>query len=658
MCGISGIVNFDSPEEKTPLLSQMLGIMHYRGPDSTGIYTDRLVGLGHTRLSIIDLEGGDQPIHNEDKTVWVILNGEIFNYPELRKELLEKGHHFYTLTDTEVLVHLYEEKGVEMLSDLNGQYALAIWDTKEEKLLLARDRVGIRPLFYHLQNNRLLFASEIKALFVDRRIPRQLDQKTMSEIFTTWTQLEDKTVFHNIYQLQPGHFAIFKRDDFLIKKYWQLPFAEDAPADITLNDATEKLESLLLDATRIRLRADVPVGAYLSGGIDSTYISSIVKNNFNNRLNTFSVSFTDSRFDETSYQKEAVSYLGTSHNSIQCSEMNIGDIFPKITWHTETPLFRTAPAPLYLLSKLVRKNDFKVVLTGEGADEMFAGYNIFKEDCVRRFMAKRPESSLRPLLLKRLYPYIFSEGNNKAIAFLTNFFKKNLTSTHLPYYSHLLRWNNTSKLQTFFTRDVQKNMFTLDEIIGKFSSGIPKEFMRWHPLSRAQYTETHLFLSNYLLSSQGDRMAMANSVEGRYPFLDYRVIEFACKLPPKFKMMGLNEKFLLKKAAQGKIPPQIIQRSKQPYRAPISRCFFGETQPDYVEELMSENKIKESGYFDPKKVFRLKEKCKRQGGHLLSERENMALVGIISTQLIHHQFIDTFQNYVPEANDNVTLYSQ
>ncbi len=657
MCGIAGILNFDTSEDKIPLLRKMLAIAEHRGPDSCGIYTDHLTGLGHARLSIIDLEGGNQPIHNEEKTLWIIFNGEIFNYPELKKELLDKGHRFYTHSDTEVLVHLYEEKGAGMLSDLNGQFAMAIWDAQREKLFLARDRVGIRPLFYHIKNKRIIFASEIKSLLVDRQTPRHINNKTLAEIFTTWVPIGDQTVFDNIYQLQPGHFAIFDRKDFTVKQYWQLPFDDNSHRNITKNEAVEELENLLLDATRIRLRADVPVGAYLSGGIDSTYISSLVKNNFNNKLNTFSVSFTDSRFDETDYQKKAVSSLDTAHKSIWCSEKNIRDIFPKIVWHTETPLFRTAPAPLYLLSQLVRNNDFKVVLTGEGADELFAGYNIFKEDCVRRFMARMPNSRLRPLLLQRLYPYIFSKGNSKSVAFLTRFFKKRYTATDIPIYSHLLRWLNTSQIQAFFSEEVRSKMFGFDKIVEKYSQSLPEHFMQWHPLARAQYTEIHLFLSNYLLSSQGDRMAMANSVEGRYPYLDYRVIEFACKLPPHLKMQGLNEKHILKKVAKGKIPVEIIQRSKQPYRAPISSCFITGNVPDYVEDLLSAEKIKDYGYFDYNKITRLQKKCERQEGQLLSERENMALVGILSTQILHHQFLETFEDRVPPPIQNVTYYS-
>ncbi len=641
MCGIAGIVNFRHPENSRELVGNMLDHMPYRGPDASGIYVSDGVTLGHTRLSIIDLSGGDQPIHNEDRTVWITFNGEIFNYPELREDLLGLGHRFYTASDTEVLVHLYEEYGTKMLDRLNGQFAFAIWDENRETLFMARDRVGIRPLFYHHDNGRLVFASEIKAILADKSLPRMLESQTLSDIFTCWTPVGGLTAFKDVFQVPAGHYALFSKSGFSLTAYWELPFGEEPDESLDSDQWAEKMGAILLDAARIRLRADVPVGAYLSGGIDSTYIATLVKNNFNNHLNTFSVTFTDQRFDEASFQKRAVDAIKTGHKSVQCSEEDIGRIFPDIIRHTETPVLRTAPSPLCLLSKLVRESDFKVVLTGEGADEFFAGYNIFKEDRVRRFWSKHPDSKMRPELLKKLYPYIF-KGAEKNAAFLTAFFKKEITRTESPVYSHLLRWRNTSRIKGFFSRDLSSEIQGLDQFVEKYSKTLPDTFMSWSPLSRAQYTESSLFLSNYLLSSQGDRMAMANSVEGRFPFLDHRVIEEAVKIPPGIRINGLTEKYILKKAARGVIPDALIDRAKQPYRAPISRCFFGKNAPDYVMELLSENSIKKSNYFDHGKVSRLVEKCTRDNGKLLSERENMAIVGILSTQLIDHFFIRNF----------------
>ncbi|RLC08302.1 MAG: asparagine synthetase B [Deltaproteobacteria bacterium] len=478
----------------------------------------------------------------------------------------------------------------------------------------------------------------------------------MSEIFTSWTPAGSGTPFEDIYQIPPGHFAAFSKEGFSIKPYWRLSFDQVETKEQDISDWVDEFSALILDATRIRLRADVPVGAYLSGGIDSTYISSLVKRNFNNRLSTFSVMFTDKKYDEASFQKTAIDSLNTEHHGIQCSEADIGSAFPKIIWHTEMPIFRTAPAPLFQLSKLVRDTNFKVVLTGEGADEMFAGYNIFKEDRVRRFWAKQPDSTIRPALLAKLYPYIFDQKNGRSKIFTQKFFKNKLEETDSPVYSHLLRWQNTSQIQNFIADGFRDQMANLKDFVEGYRSSLPENFMSWHPLARAQYTEITLFLSNYLLSSQGDRMAMANSVEGRYPYLDHRVMEFATRVPPKFKMNGLTEKYILKKSAKGTIPQELIDRPKQPYRAPISRCFFGDEPLDYVDEMLSEEKLGDYGYFNQDKVIRLKAKCQKQDGQLMSERENMAIVGILSTQLLHHHFIENFPAYQIEEPKELKVY--
>ncbi len=657
MCGIAGIINLKAHEDKVELLTRMVNFMHHRGPDASGLYLNGPAGLGHARLSIIDLSSsGVQPIHNEDRSIWIVFNGEIFNYPELRKDLEAKGHRFYTRTDTEVLIHLYEEKGRDLFHSLNGQFALAIWDTNTQSLLLGRDRVGIRPLFYHHSGGRLSFASEIKALFADPAITRQLDPRAISDVFTCWAPFGELTAFKDIFQLLPGHYAIFDKEGFRINAYWQPEFAVDDCRERSLSDWAEELSALLLDAARIRLRADVPVGAYLSGGIDSTFISALVKQNFNNRLSTFSVSFSDKQFDESAFQNIAVRSLNTDHKDIRCTEEDIGALFQQIVWHTETPIIRTAPTPLFMLSKLVRKSDFKVVLTGEGADEIFAGYNIFKEDKIRRFWAGQPQSKWRPRLLERLYPYIFSEATQRSRPFLEGFFKKDLEKTNSPVYSHLLRWSNTSQLTSFFNEDFKLPGNPVESVALRLGERLPDRFMSWKPLSRAQYIEMNIFLANYLLSSQGDRMAMANSIEGRFPFLDHRVIEFACRVPEKLRLRGLDEKFLLKQAARQKIPNEVIDRSKQPYRAPISRCFFGKRPLDYVETSLSESQVHSSGYFDASKVSRLVGKCRNRQGALLSERENMALVAILSTQLLDQQFIRQFPAYTTdETNDPVVF---
>ncbi|MGQ9696353.1 MAG: asparagine synthase (glutamine-hydrolyzing), partial [Thermodesulfobacteriota bacterium] len=589
---------------------------------------------------------------------WIVYNGEIFNYPEIRNELENRGHHFYTQTDTENLVHLYEEFGTGFFKYLNGQFAFALWDRKRETLLLARDRLGIRPLYYYQDGNCLFFGSEIKCLFTDTRVPRILDFQCLSDIFTCWAPLGDLTPFKGIRQLHPGHYTLFSRKGMDTRRYWQLSFSDSKiGSDRSLNESAEELSHLLYDATRIRLRADVPVGAYLSGGLDSTYITSLVKRSFNNRLCTFSVSFSDSRFDEASYQEKAIKALQTDHQTIRCTEEDIGRVFPQVIWHTEAPILRTAPAPLWMLSGLVQEKGYKVVLTGEGSDEIFAGYDIFKEDRVRRFWARNPQSRMRPRLLRRLYPDIFRQEDSRSGAFLESFFRKGLIEVERPGYSHMIRWENANFIKAFFSDELQERIGQGDGFVNRFVSSLPEGFMQWDPLSKAQYTEISIFLSNYLLSSQGDRVAMAHSVEGRFPFLDYRVVEFASKIPPKYRLNVLKDKFILRKAAKELIPIELANRPKQPYRAPISRCFLGNHHLDYVRELLSEEAIKQTGYFNAGRVAKLVEKCQKQDGFLLSERENMALVGIISTQLLDHMFIRNFPAYPICEPEKLKIFS-
>jgi len=658
MCGIAGIVNFKYPESRESLLRRMIGFIHHRGPDASGIYMDPLAGLASARLSIIDLPGGDQPIHNENKSIWVVFNGEIFNYPELRKGLEERGHRFYTRSDTETLVHLYEDQGPEFMQELNGQFAFAIWDRKKETLLLGRDRLGVRPLFYYHENGRILFGSEMKAIFADPTVPRRLNRCALADTFSCWAPLGSDTPFENLRQLLPGHYAVFSRQGISVRRYWQIPFSEATNGQRPWEEWAEDLGHLLYDATRIRLRADVPVGAYLSGGLDSTYITSLVKKYFNDRVCTFSVNFADERFDEGSFQNHAVEALKTDHKSIWCRERDIGEVFPQVVWHAEMPLLRTAPAPLFLLSRLVKENAYKVVLTGEGSDEIFGGYDIFKEDKIRRFWAREPHSKIRPRLLQRLYPDIFCEENSRPRVFLELFFKKGLSGVDSPAYSHMIRWENTDQIKSFFNPEMEEEVSKEGNFIDRFLDTLPTDFMKWNPLSRAQYTEMSIFLSNYLLSSQGDRVAMAHAVEGRFPFLDHRVVEFACRVPPRFRLRGLNEKFILRKAASRVIPAGIANRPKRPYRAPISRCFLGNPANDYVEELLSDSALLQSGYFLPAKVAKLVEKCRNQEGFLRSERENMALVGIISTQLLHYQFVQKFPHSSASAPRNIKVFTE
>jgi len=633
MCGIAGIVDYNCKRVDGPVIEKMLCAINYRGPDESGIYLSDHTGIGNVRLSIIDLSTGQQPLSDLSGRYWIVFNGEIFNYPELREILVKKGYNLKTHSDTEVLVQLYALYGRECLPMLNGQFAFAIWDKVKEEVFIARDRIGIRPLFYHLDNGRLTFASEIKSIFTQKEIVPEFSYENLSQIYTFWTAITPGTAFKNIYELSPGHYLVFNREGIKTERYWELNY-NDTFDGITLPEALESFRELFYDAVRIRLRADVEVAAYLSGGIDSSSTVAYIKDIEPGVLNTFSIGFRDRDFDETAYQNEAVKFLNTRHKSITCSSDDISHSFPKVIWHTETPVTRTAPAPMFLLSKLVRENNIKVVITGEGADEMLAGYDIFKEAKIRRFWASQPDSAIRPKLLTKLYPYL-PQMKQANPAILKMFYGYKLEETDNPFYSHLLRWNNSNHIKKHFSEQLKSQLNGYSPL-DHLEQYLPGDFGKWDYLEKSQWLETSIFMSGYLLSSQGDRMAMANSVEGRYPFLDYRVIEFCNKLPADFKLNGLNEKFFLKKLMQGKIPDSIVKRSKQAYRAPIKSAFLSENAPGYVKEMLSPELFRKAGIFDYTSISNLLQKIELTGKS--SEVDDMVLASVISTHLLFTMF--------------------
>jgi asparagine synthase (glutamine-hydrolysing) len=638
MCGIAGIYNLaeSSPPAKNDLAA-MIHSLHHRGPDGYGFFADDHCGLAHARLSIIDLSGGDQPIHNESRSVWVVFNGEIFNYVELRAQLQQQGHCFYTQSDTEVIVHLYDRYGTDFVDHLNGQFAIALWDQKARRLVLARDRTGIRPLFYTRSEGRLVFASEVKSLFALPDVKRALNLSAVGDVMTYWSTLSPDTVFEDVRSLPPGHVMVIDSGREQLIRYWDWTFPSVAPRiDRPIEDYAEELRELLVDSVRLQLRADVPVGAYLSGGLDSSAIAALVRRYNSKPLRTFSIAFEDSEFDESAFQSQMAAHLGTDHTSILCRTADIAEAFPKVIWHCETPILRTAPTPLMLLSKSVREHGFKVVLTGEGADEVFGGYDLFKEAKIRRFWARLPQSKMRPALLDRLYPYL--RHSPAATRTMTQrFYAQGLDRTSDPTFAHGPRWATTHRAWQFFSAQSRA-------LIGERNSSehalsrFPAEIAGFLPMGRDQYVEANTLLSGYLLSSQSDRVAMANSIEGRFPFLDHRVIEFASRLPPSLKIRGLTEKYILKRAVRDLLPREISDRTKQPYRAPDSQSFFVNGKPvDYVADLLSADRVRSAGYFDPVAVGKLVNKC--SAGRVIGFSDNMAFVGVLSTMLVDDMFV-------------------
>jgi len=644
MCGIAGFTGtMASAGEANATLERMISEVRHRGPDGFGFHVEPGAGLAHARLSIIDLATGGQPIHNERRTVWTTFNGEIFNFVELRATLEGLGHRFYTRSDTEVIVHLYDRYGDRFVEHLNGQFAIAIWDSERRRLVLARDRAGIRPLFYTRAGGRLWFASEIKSLLAAVPERAVLSPAGLAQALTYWAPADPDTMFEGVESLPPGCILAIEEDGSeRLTQYWDWTFpsassqSRSAPPFESIERATAELRELLVDAVRLQLRADVPVGAYLSGGLDSSGIVALIRGFTDTPVRTFSVAFDDPEFDESEHQQAMVRHLGTEHTTLKCSRRDIGESFPRLIRHAEAPVLRTAPVPLMLLAGKVREQGFKVVLTGEGADEVFGGYDLFKEAKVRRFWARQPGSRFRPKLLGRLYGYLANSpvGND---AFARSFFGKGMEHIDRPIFAHVPRWTTSARALTFLSPELRATAAAWDPL-AFYEKKLPPDIMSWSPLSRDQYVEAKSLLAGYLLSSQGDRVAMASSIEGRFPFLDHRLIELASRLPPRYKIQGLTEKHILRAALADLLPTAVLERTKQPYRAPDSQSFFFDGEPlDYVADLLSADRIRSAGYFDAAAVGHLFEKCRR--GRATGFADNQAFVGILSTMLLDEHFV-------------------
>jgi asparagine synthase (glutamine-hydrolysing) len=548
---------------------------------------------------------------------------------------------------------MFQEYGEQCLPRLNGQFAFAIWDDQAGKLFLARDRVGILPLFYFRDQSRFVFGSEIKAIFGYPGIPATLDPGAIAQTFQFWAPVGERTAFQGIRALNPGTYAwVAPGGDVRQYRYWQLqfPWYRKEP-DQDPRHVESTLRELLEDAVRIRLRADVPVGAYLSGGLDSSAVTSIARKFVHSKLETFSLAFHDADYDESVYQRQMAQILGTTHHTVACSDEDIAEAVQEMVWHTEVPTLRTAPAPLYLLSHCVRQSGIKVVLTGEGADEFWAGYNIFKEAKVRRFWARQPQSERRPDLFRVLYPYI-TKLNAAGAAYQRAFFGHHLLDQHDLCYSHRLRWRGFLRLHRLLAREVMQTARESSEESDRAADAadvlatLPDEFRHWSPLAQGQYLEATLFLPNYLLSSQGDRMLMAHSVEGRFPFLDPRLVDACGQLAPRLKMAGLNEKWMLKRIMREQLPAAIWQRPKRPYRAPIHSCFVTQHKlKPWVAELLTPQAVAASGLFDDRAVAALADKV--AAVNELNESDAMALTGVVTSQLLQQLFIENRRDIVP-----------
>jgi asparagine synthase (glutamine-hydrolysing) len=639
MCGIAGILcRAGAPPEIAALRAMAVALRH-RGPDAAGVFRDARCGLAHTRLAIIDAAGGRQPMADADGEAYLVFNGEIFNYVELRDELIALGHRFRTRSDTEVVVQALRAWGDQALVRFNGQFALAQWRPRDRTLLLARDRLGVRPLYVCERAGRVHFASEVKAIFAaDPAIPRELDPLGLAETFTFWTVVAPRTAFRGVEELPPGHVRVYHPGGVTERWYWRPQFPPDGGGFRgSLADAGEAVRAALTRATELRaLRSDVPVGCYLSGGLDSSLVAALAQRARGGRLRTFSLRFADGEFDEGRFQHEMVRRLDSDHTEVEITRAAIAAELPQVVRHTERPVLRTAPAPMLVLARHVRAAGINVVLTGEGADEMFAGYDVFREARVRRFWAREPRSQLRPRLLDRLYPYL-ARSPAAARAMAREFFARDLDRAGQPGFAHAPRWRSASALQRVFSPALRRTIAAAGDPIAALLATLPAEFSRWDPLAQDQYLEIRTVLSGYLLASQGDRVAMASSVEARHPFLDTDVVELACALPADYKLRVLDEKHVVKRAAAGLVPDAIVRRPKQPYRAPDALA-LGDRPPAWLADALAPAAIADAGVFDPEVVARLVGKCTAAAAPP-SHADSMALTGVVSTQLLHRQLI-------------------
>lgn len=637
MCGIAG---FTLPPGLPPAqratcyrdrLRRMTASLYHRGPDAQrGLLADG-IALGSTRLSIVDVPAGDQPMRDPQTGITVIFNGEIFNHVELRERLT--GYRFRTRCDTEVILAAFLDRGIDCVSDFIGQFAFALWDPRDRSLWLARDRVGVRPLFYARTAEGLAFASEIKAIFAAGWLPPRFDVRAIHQTVQMWSPVAPRTTFEGVSALPAGSVARFDGEALTIRPYWDLDLSA-VDEEISEPAAVDAVGELLDDAVRLRLRADVPVAAYLSGGLDSSLICALAQAHLGGTLQTFSVGFSQLRYDERPFQAEVAAALKTEHHSVQVEDRDIGRDLPQVVAHAEQVLLRSAPVPFFKLSRLVREYGTKVVLTGEGADEIFLGYDIYKETKVRQFWAHQPDSPHRPRLLTRLYPYLPLASQSAPM--LRQFYGIGLDAPGAADFSHQIRWTNSGRVGRFFSDDLLGRVRGHDPGSDLIAS-LPPRVLSWRPLARAQYIEMQTLLTGYLLSAQGDRMLMGNSVEGRFPFLDHRLIELAARLPERLKLRGLTEKHVLRRIAGGRLPARVTQRVKFPYRAPIAEALVGIDAPANIRQLFDPDAIDRVGVFSGEKVRRMAAKLSTAATPP-SEADNMALMAVASTQLLADAF--------------------
>lgn len=596
MCGIVGIYDFDQKKSiDESLLRRMTNTISHRGPDNQGILIDQNCGLGLRRLTIIDTTEQPQPIlHNEDQSLFITYNGEIYNFPQLKEELLRKGHRFYTATDTEMILHLYEEEGVECVKKLNGMFAMAIWNQKKQELFLARDHLGIKPLYYREQGGSFYFASEIKPILEDEGVAREVDPESLVAYLHYRYTPAPKTMFKGIYKLLPGYRMVVNKRGVRSEQYWDFGFekSKEEGSEGKEEEWIREVGKLLRESVKLQLLSDVPLGAFLSGGIDSSIVVGLMSQMMNEPVQTFSVGFSESEYDETFFARQIAKRFKTNHQEVIVGPEDVR-LLPKIIWHLDEPLADPAAIPTYLLSKLAREK-VKVVLTGEGGDELFAGY---KEDFPSRLAlgwAIMPES-----LRERLADLVEKMPEIKG---RTPLYRSLLPKKERA--QHILR----DAFRFVDLEDLTKAGPLLAKARPLFEPLFEKywrESKGWDWLSQMLYLETKLWLPDDPLMKV-DKMTMANSLEARVPILDYRLVELAAKIPSEVKIQNRIEKYVLRKAFGKIMPWEILNRKKHAFDVPIKEWLQDELRY-LVDQVLSEKEMKNQALLSSMKIKELVE---------------------------------------------------
>lgn len=588
MCGICGAVSFERDGFFNDiLLQQMCDVMHHRGPDDSGRYTDEIAGLAMRRLSIIDLSHGHQPMPNEDETIWAVFNGEIYNYRELRRRLEVFGHVFATESDTEVVVHAYEEYGIHCVERFNGMFGLAIWDTRRRRLFLARDRLGIKPLYYWTDGRRLLFGSELNAVITHPAAPRDIDVAALDQFLTLEYVPAPRTIFTDIHKLPPGHLLLFDEDQVRVERYWDIPF-RDIPED----DETciEILTDLIRDAVNMRLVSDVPLGAFLSGGLDSSSIVAFMSEAMTEPVQTFSIGFGDPTYDELPYARAVSAHFGTDHYE-EYLEPDIADLAVQLVAQLDEPIGDFSILPTYLVSQVARRS-VKVVLSGDGGDELFGGYDTYVAQHADRYYRLLPawmRQSVLPAVMDRVPPQPAKKG-------IINKTKRFVEGAALPAALQHTRW-------MMFMNDAEKAMLYHSDLTESLNGETPYSVLKRHflgyinhePLARQQYVDIKTYLADDILTKV-DRMSMAVSLEARVPLLDHRIVEFAVNLSPHLKLHRGQTKVILRRAMAGRLPEVVLNKPKQGFSIPLKHWLRGPLRP-LMLDLLSPETVQRRGYF-------------------------------------------------------------